>query len=94
MREQVLAAIKEHVPERLHQVLEDNLRPSIAFSARETDDDNLAVGASKIRRRARCAAGLFMAAVEGKGAWVCGSVRSGGSGGRSIRSARCRRVGH
>ncbi len=47
-REQVLALIEEHAPERLRQVLADNLRPAIGIITHEADDTNIAIGASKI----------------------------------------------
>lgn len=47
-REQVLALIEEHAPERLRQVLADNLRPAIGIITHEAEDASIAIGASKI----------------------------------------------
>lgn len=46
-REQVLVLI-EHAPERLRQVLVENLRPAIGIVAHQADDASMAIGASKI----------------------------------------------
>ncbi len=47
-REQVLALIEEHAPQRLRQVLADNLRPAIGIETHEAEDASIAIGASKI----------------------------------------------
>lgn len=47
-RERVLEVIEEHAPDKLKDALRDNLAPAIALLLEKTDDENIAVGQSKI----------------------------------------------
>lgn len=47
-RERVLEVIETHAPDVLKAVLRDNLSPAIALILQKTDDENIAVGQSKI----------------------------------------------
>ena len=47
-RERVLEVIETHAPDVLKAVLRDNLAPAIALILQKTDDENIAVGQSKI----------------------------------------------